>query len=269
MAVDVSWQTYYFVLVALGFFAVASMFVFGLETRFDRPAAYIDGQLVAFDAYGNMKVVSDAEAKEMHQVHHTNTDERFTIWQKLNPFPAPVSNPVKAYISEWVSLGFAVADPGVLWACGMQSIALAIIIVISLSLPTVVQRDYNWPAQNVGLINLSVALGPLFAIPYGMLADKVVVNRARKRDGKHSPEDRVSALGHLKRLLLKLQGAQMFMMIFPIVVTGLCNVLYGYLAQKTNKPHWFVLLFLYAVVYFGFVTVAIGLISLCVQPSHP
>ena len=52
------------------------------------------------------------------------------------------------------------------------------------------------------------------------------------------------------------------MMIVPIIVVGVTNILYGYLAQQAPKPHWFGILFMYGATYFGFVVLTVSLISL-------
>ena len=253
MAVYSRWQTYYWVCFGLGLFGLFLLAFFHRETRFERPAAYTDGQFIIVDAFGNLKAVDNATDVDVssvpepsHGLEAGGSEERLSLWQKYTPFPSLVKNPVREYVTYWKSTVLALCDPAVLWAMGLQTVLLACIIVESLSLPTLLEQKYHWAHQNTGLFSIAGVLGPAFAVPFGALADKVSVRLANRAHGRHKPEHR-------------------FLMMAPPALVGILFVfLYGHLAEKAGGS-WAGLVVCYGAAYFTFVALVVSTTSFTVE----
>lgn len=214
----VSWRIYYWVYVAavgVGFILV----VFGaFETRFARPVASLDGQVVFTDIYGVTHVLSDQEAQSrLQDVQHIRTtttlSSKKTYRQMLKPWSGASPNAGRIIIMAWVHMVESFTSPGILFSVLISSITLGCTIGISLTYNTVLVDIYGWSAANVGLINIGGIIGGFLGMAYaGWTGDKFVIWMAKRNHGIHKPEHRL------------------LMLIFPGILGVAALLLYGFTA---------------------------------------
>jgi hypothetical protein len=105
-----------------------------------------------------------------------------------------------------------------------------------------VEPPWSWQPQNVGLINIGPALmAPVNWFLLGWGNDKVMVWLAKRNNGISQPEHRLAVL------------------VIPIVTGFVSSIAFGFLGQNylyTNpggdQPHWFSLVFIYALYFQSF-----------------
>jgi hypothetical protein len=191
------------------------VFFLAPETKFHRPAFAIDGQVAKIDAFGNMIILSDDEARLEEQSNSTlqaSSDERpFTYIESLKPWSSTMeSNGLKVIASTFYHMLLALGDPAILYALGASSIVLGVNICQSLSFGSVLGSVYHWPSQNIGLIYLGALPAGAFAMfTSGWGGDKINLWLASRNGGVHLPEHRVRLLLAMHRFLpadLRLTG---------------------------------------------------------------
>lgn len=137
-------------------------FFLGFETRFHRGATAIDGQLMYTDEFGTIRILSDQEARE----HLADNEEqqggdsradipRKTYRQLINPWSGTTPNGGRVVVRAYIHMAEAFTSPGLLYALLVATIVLGCAIGISLTYNTVLEDNYGWPSQNIGLINVS------------------------------------------------------------------------------------------------------------------
>ena len=111
----------------------------------------------------------------------------------------------------------ALTCPGIWFAILAPSITLGVAVAISLTYNNVLEKNYDWPAENIGLINLApipASYLAMFAAGWG--GDKITVFMAKRNGGIAKPEYRLIPL------------------VFPLI-TGLAGILiYSYTADNTH-----------------------------------
>lgn len=201
MAEQIGWRWYYWIFVILGSAIFIGLFFLVPETRFDRPAAYIDGQIIAYDAFGNPRILSDEEATEELAAGRVASDgglatalhdEKFTFLQRINPFTRPVKDPLRVYLGVWRDMAICLLDPGCLYALGLGSIILGGVVAMSTSIASVLEDDYGWPSANTSLYIIGSTISGFLVIPFGMACDKLCLWLSKRNGGQHLPEHRVS-----------------------------------------------------------------------------
>ncbi|KAK4051861.1 hypothetical protein OIV83_002566 [Microbotryomycetes sp. JL201] len=254
-AQNLSWQWYYWIFTILSAIGFVGSFFLLPESKFDRPAFAVDGQLTRVDEYGNMVVLSDEEAKQASIIadqESKGTREQIPFIQTLKPFSKPERNSLKIILRAYVDMAKALADPAILWALGASAAALGTNIGISLSFGHILEEDYGWAHANTGLIYLgSIPAGILSFIVSGWLGDKISMYFTRRNAGVHLPEHRLPA------------------MIFPCITGFLAALMYGLCAEHRDKVHWFAIVFAFAWTLFHFVSVLITTTAYAVESrSH-
>ncbi len=174
------------------------VFFLAPETKFHRPAFAIDGKVAKIDAFGNMVILSDDEARLEGQSGVTLTiapDERpFTYAEALKPWSEMETNSLQLIRASYYHMFLALGDPAILYALGASSIVLGVNICQSLSFGSVLGgAAYHWPSQNIGLIYLgALPAGALAMFTSGWGGDKINLWLAKRNGGVHLPEHRVS-----------------------------------------------------------------------------
>ncbi|KAH8900671.1 MFS general substrate transporter [Thozetella sp. PMI_491] len=197
-AAALGWRSYYYVFV--GTIAVGLIFTIlgGFETRFSRPAASLDGQVVITDDFGVTHIVPDDQAQEfldrMQVEEVVIATERKPYLEKLRPWSEPHAKPWSMIVMSWVYMIESVTSPAILWVILLTSITLACSIDMSLTYDQVLQ-GYGWQAQDIGLINLGGVVGGILGTAYcTFLGDPFVIWMARRNSGLHRPEHRLLVL---------------------------------------------------------------------------
>ncbi|KAM0788728.1 hypothetical protein ACM66B_002820 [Microbotryomycetes sp. NB124-2] len=244
-AVNLDWPAYYWIFCAFAAFGAVTVFFALPETKFERPAFAIDGQMTRVDEYGHLVVLSDEEAaaisaKSDQERLKTDNEAPPTYLETLKPLGKPQAGGLKIILQCYVDMARAMLHPAVWWSLGASACVLGFNIATSLSFASFLQTNFNWGQAEVGLIYLGSIPACLFAyVMAGWGGDKLSLFAVRRNGGKHLPENRLLAL------------------IFP-TVTGLAVALgYGFIMQAGNKLHWFALVFTFNYLVAFFVAVLI------------
>ncbi|KAJ5109592.1 hypothetical protein N7532_002237, partial [Penicillium argentinense] len=212
------WRWFYWVYViavGVGLFIV----IFGcFETKYQRRAQVLNGQVVVTDQFGVTRVLSGEEAQTYLHARETDGDSEIpdvarrkkTYRQMLRPWDKPSEKPFRIVLMAWFRMFEAFSSPGILYATLLSSVVLGSSVGMSLTYDTVLQ-NYGWPAKNVGLINLGGVFGGFGGMLYaGVFGDWFILRMAKRSGGVHTPEH---------RLLL---------LIVPGILTVVSLLLYGF-----------------------------------------
>jgi hypothetical protein len=196
------------------------------ETRYQRRAQILNGQLVVTDEFGVTQVLSGAQADAYLQMQEAEQDSiipdaarpKKTYVQMLNPTGSTTKNPVRTVLMAWFHMFEAFSSPGILYATLLASVVLGSSVGISLTYDAVLQ-SYGWQAKSVGLINLGGVFGGFGGMLYaGVFGDWFILRMAKRSGGVHIPEHRL------------------ILLIFPGILAVVSLLLYGFTAD--NNATW-------------------------------
>jgi MFS family permease len=200
-AAALGWRWFYWVyVIAIGVGLI--LVVFGcFETKYQRGAQFLNGQVVLTDQFGVTRVLIAAEAQSYLQAANADdnnipdeTRPKKSYLQMLKLWQKPVQNPIRTVLITWFHMFEAFTSPGILYATLLSSVVLGSSIGCSLTYDTVLQ-SYGWPAKNVGLINLGGVFGGIAAMLYaGVFGDWFILYMAKCSGGVHTPEHRLILL---------------------------------------------------------------------------
>lgn len=218
--------------MVLGVFAITAfvglllvIFV-SFETRYIRPAASIDGQIIVTDHYGVTRILNEEEGRkhlESQGAFNNNDNDGTpqtlkTYAQRLNPWPRMTPNTGSIVLHSYAAMFEALTCPAIWYTILTPSITLGVAFAIDLTYNAVLEKNYGWAAENIGLINLAPIPASYLALLFaGYGGDKITLFMAKRNGGVAKPEYRLVPL------------------IFPFI-TGIAGVLiYSYTAD--NKSH--------------------------------
>jgi hypothetical protein len=116
----------YVITIAVG---LVLAFFLAFETRFQRPAAAIDGQLLYTDEFGTTRILTDAEAQnylaelEEHPPNLSNIPRK-TYRQLLNPWSGTTPNGGQVVVKAFIHMAEAFTSPVLLYALLVATIVL-------------------------------------------------------------------------------------------------------------------------------------------------
>lgn len=222
----ITWRWYYGVFAITCAVGLILAIFLSFETRFQRPAASLDGQIVVTDHFGVTRVLNEDEVREYLETHeelvaNTNSDgtpqTRKTYLQMLHPWSGMTPGAGRIVAHGYLAMLKALMSPGIWYAILVPSITLGVAVAIGLTYDTVLTTNYHWAAKNVGLINLAPIPASYLAMAFaGYGGDKITLFMAKRNNGVAKPEYRLLPL------------------IFPFI-TGIAGVLiYSYTADNKN-----------------------------------
>jgi len=125
-----STRWYYGILtIAIGIGLFLTLFL-SFETRYQRPAASIDGQIIFTDEFGVTHILSDEEGCErladMHQIEATiDTDVQMkSYWQLIKPFDSMTPKGGRTALRSYVHMAKAFVSPHIIYAVLLSAISL-------------------------------------------------------------------------------------------------------------------------------------------------
>jgi hypothetical protein len=220
-AAALGWRWFYWVyVIAVGvglFIVIFTCF----ETRYQRRAQLINGQVVVTDQFGVTQVLTGQQAQEYLLALEAEDQEipdearpKKTYMEMLAPWQKPSKRPLKTVLMAWFHMFEAFSSPGILYATLLSSVVLGCSVGMSLTYDTVLQENYGWAAKNVGLINLGGVFGGFGGMLYaGVFGDWFILRLAKRANGVHTPEHRL------------------ILLIFPGILTVVSLLLYGFTAN--------------------------------------
>ncbi|KAK5790809.1 hypothetical protein VI817_008096 [Penicillium citrinum] len=198
-AAALGWRWFYWVYVIAVGFGLFIVVLTCFETKYQRRAQVLDGQVVVTDQFGVTQVLTGEQAEVYLQaleeaddyVLPDETRLKKTYIQMLKPWGKPSPNPFRVVITSWLHMFEAFGSPGILYATLLASVVLGSSVGMSLTYDTVLQ-GYGWPAKSVGLINLGGVFGGFGGMLYaGVFGDWFILQMAKRNNGVHIPEHRL------------------------------------------------------------------------------
>lgn len=205
-AAALGWRWYYWVFVITVAAGLVLVLLTCFETSYHRRAMRINGQIIITDNFGVTQVVSDAEAQSYlgdepigDELDGNAISEHLrpkkSYLEMLSPISTVTENALQTVLMTWFHILEAFSSPGILYATLVASVVLGSSIGISLTYNTVLEYTYNWPARNIGLINLGGVFGGFGGMLYaGYFGDWFIVKMAKRSGGTHPPEHRLLLL---------------------------------------------------------------------------
>ncbi|KAM0786291.1 hypothetical protein ACM66B_001770 [Microbotryomycetes sp. NB124-2] len=235
-----SWRSYYWVFAGTVSFGLLLNFFLIPESRFDRPPACIDGQMVYTDAYGEQITLNDEQAAEKGLQNAANIDmrplgyaESLKVWHGASKETATLA--VRSYIE----MAKCLTAPGMLWTIAYSGVILGVNIAFSLTYASNLIENYGWAPSQTGLIQIATIPAGLLATVYsGFGMDWLAVRSAKKNNGVHTPEGRLPII------------------LIPSIFTIIGTVCYGYTLDDPDMfgRHWIAPVAFFAMMVFGFIS---------------
>jgi hypothetical protein len=221
------------------------------ETRFARPPANIDGQVVVTDAYGEQIVISEEEAIARGLQNGDNVDmsplrfsETLKVWNGASRETA------KLAAMSYVEMAKCLSAPGLLWTVAYSGIVLAVNIGFSLTYAQNLIENYGWSQDQTGLIQIATIPAGLLATVYsGWGMDQLALRSAKRNHGVHTPEARLPII------------------ILPSILVIIGTVCYGYTLERPAMfgGHWIAPVAFFSLMVFGFISSLITTTTFAVE----
>ncbi|KAL4880379.1 major facilitator superfamily domain-containing protein [Aspergillus karnatakaensis] len=219
------WRWYYGLYAIVSGISIFFTFFLCFETRYSRPPAALNGQVVVTDEFGVTRVLCADEANNYLAHHAPNQSDSAILEPKrsyrglLSFWPGALPEGAKLVCMSYVHMIQSLSAPAIVYSVLVFSITLGCSTALSLTQDAVFHTLYGWPEKSIGLINahlhpkcpVSSPIVTGLAILYsGWFGGKATLWLARRSSGIHKPEH------HL------------ILIIFPGCV-GLCGILlYGF-----------------------------------------
>lgn len=259
LTANLGWRWYYWLFaITLGASLLSAVF-FLPETRFQRPAASLSGQVVYTDEFGATHILSDADARErfgdltMH-VDLPASGRKRTFIEELKPWSPVADNGFKIWTGAYVKMAASLTSPGVWFAMLAGSISLGIAIAITLIYSALLEDSYGWSPASVGLFNIGTVPGSFLAMLHsGWFAGRVNLWLARRNGGVHKPEH------HLIHLII------------PYVTGAVAIIVFAVCANNPEKYSAWALVIAWAIYEFSFTCIIITVTTFAAEvfPDNP
>ncbi|GIZ36792.1 hypothetical protein CKM354_000025900 [Cercospora kikuchii] len=245
-----SWRWFYFTFAIINAFGLLLSIFLLPETRYDRSPTSYNGQVVHTDEFGVTTILSDEEAEARYGTRNQTTSAttiplKTSYISQLSPYSSPAPNALRLGIGAILKMLQSLTSPAVLWAILASSISLGSGIAISLTYASVLIESFHWSPSSTGLVNAGIFPASLLAMFYaGFIGDRINLFLARRRNGKHIPEDTLVIL------------------IFPSIVSAIGIAVYAFTAQSPERvgSAWGVIM--------GWTLQQFGFIVLLVSSTH-
>ncbi|KAL4768216.1 major facilitator superfamily domain-containing protein [Aspergillus nidulans var. acristatus] len=200
------WRWYYWVFAITIAVGLLLAIFFGFETSYQRSSQFVHGRMVVTDQFGVTRMLSEDETRQYLETHgHPDSRNDGQIPEELRPkktyvqmlalWSSPTESPLTLIPRTTLQIFSAFLSPGILYATLVASVVLGSSIGMSLSYNTVLQYNYHWPAESIGLINLGGVFGGFGGMLYaGFFGDKFILWMAKRNGGIHTPEHRLPLL---------------------------------------------------------------------------
>ncbi|CRG92014.1 hypothetical protein PISL3812_09068 [Talaromyces islandicus] len=190
-AAALGWRWYYWVFVITVAAGLVLVVLACFETKYHRRAMRVSGRVIITDNFGVTQVMSDAEAQSylastMRDELDSNAISEHLTTKKsylemLSPISTVAGNAFRIVFMTWFHILEAFSSPGILYATLVTSVVLGSSVGISLTYNTILEYNYDWPAKNIGLINLGGVFGGVGGMVYaGYFGDWFIVQVAKR-----------------------------------------------------------------------------------------
>ncbi|KAF5692277.1 major facilitator superfamily transporter SIT family siderophore-iron:H+ symporter [Fusarium circinatum] len=187
-----NWRLNYWFWLAFAVFAMILIIFCVPETLFNRRAAELSGRIHATDAYGTHRTfaspqaardagvdIDDAQSENPTELSYKRQFALFTVQ------PSPVAR----FFGAYKDMFLCILVPGTLWVLLFNSMVFGGLVVLSL---TYAQRlempPWNFSPETVGTVQIGAAIGALFGLGYGELAEPISRYLTKRNGGVREPE---------------------------------------------------------------------------------
>ncbi|KAK4049899.1 hypothetical protein OIO90_005288 [Microbotryomycetes sp. JL221] len=251
IAASSSWRGYYWVFTGTCAFGMILNFFCIPESRFSRPPASIDGQLVYTDAYGEQITLTEQEAREKGLTNASDIDMRpLTFVETLKVWNGASKETASLAVRSYWEMAKCLSAPGLLWAIAYSGIVLGVNIAFSLTYANNLIENYGWAPSQTGLIQIATIPAGLLATVYsGFGMDWLAMRSARKNGGVHTVESRLPII------------------VIPSIFVIIGTVCYGYTLENPEMfgGHWIAPVAFFAMMVFGFISSLITTTTFAVE----
>lgn len=238
------WRLNYWFWVGFALFSLLTIIVCVPETLFRRPAAYLGGQVHVTDSYGTSRIfatLEEAHAAGFHVAGDSDPENRPQEISYVHQF-APLrlqQAPHLQFLAAYRDMFRCLLIPGVFWALVLNSFVFGAVVVLSLTYSEVLQQPpWHFSPSTIGTVQVGSAIGALFGLAVGEMAEPLSRFLARRNRGLREPE-------HILPNFL-----------FPAAMSFLGLALYGVIGAQPEKYSWVGIFVAFALTYFGFCAIS-------------
>lgn len=214
------------------------------ETLFQRPAAHLGGLVHVTDNYGTHRTfatVGEAQAAGFDVADDSDFDSRqreISYARQFAPFRVQKAPHIR-FFAAYRDIFMCLLIPGAFWTLAFNSIVFGGIVVLSLTYGEILEEPpWNFSPSAIGTVQAGAAIGALFGLAVGEVAEPVSRFLARRNHGVREPE-------HILPNFL-----------FPAAMSFLGLALYGIIGAHPDKYSWVGIHAAFALFYFGFCAIS-------------
>ncbi|RBR17571.1 hypothetical protein FVER53590_25065 [Fusarium verticillioides] len=205
-------------------------------------AGELSGRIHATDAYGAHRTFASPQAAR---------DAGFDIEDAQSGNPTELSykrqfalftvqpSPVARFLGAYKDIFLCILVPGTLWVLLFNSMVFGGLVVLSL---TYAQRlempHWNFSPETVGTVQIGVAIGALFGLGYGELAEPISRYLTKRNGGVREPEHVLPNF------------------ILSAILCFLGTIIYGVVAADLTRYSYVSMHAAFALFYFGFCAIS-------------
>ncbi|KAI8648316.1 hypothetical protein NCS56_01515900 [Fusarium sp. Ph1] len=238
------WRVSYWYWLAFTSFSLVVVVFCVPETLFVRHAAEVSGRIHATDAYGTHRTFATAEAArsagfEIESEHSEHGGPKTASYMRqFGPIQVQPS-PAARFLGAYRDIFICIFVPGTFWALLFNSMVFGGVVVLSLTYSARLEMPpWNFSQSAVGTAQAGAALGALFGLAFGEMAEPISRYLTRRNHGIRKPEHVLPNF------------------ILPLLLYFLGIIIYGVVAADPQKYSWVGIHASFALVYFGFIAIS-------------
>lgn len=239
-----NWRVNYWYWVGFAAFSLLAIMFLVPETLFRRPAAHLGGQVHVTDSYSTNRAFATVEEAQLagFDVADDNDSEscarEVSYVRQFAPFQVQKAPHIQ-FLCAYRDIFRCLLIPGAAWALAFNSIVFGAVVVLSLTYSEILEGlPWHFSPSAVGTVQAGSAIGALFGLAVGKMADPVSRFLARRNHGVREPE-------HI------LPG-----FLLPAAMSFVGLVLYGIIGSHPEKYSWVGIHAAFALFYFGFCAIS-------------
>ncbi|KAF4495992.1 MFS transporter SIT family, siderophore-iron:H+ symporter [Fusarium agapanthi] len=212
------------------------------ETLFNRRATELSGRIHATDAYGTHRTfaspqaardagfdIDDAQSENPTEISYKRQFALFTVQ------PSPAAR----FFGAYKDMFLCILVPGTLWVLFFNSMIFGGLVVLSLTYAQRLEMPlWNFSPETVGTVQIGAAIGALFGLGYGELAEPISRYLTKRNGGVREPEHVLPNF------------------ILPATFCFLGMIIYGVVAADPARYSWVGMHAAFALFYFGFCAIS-------------
>lgn len=234
----------YWFWVGFAAFSLLAILLCVPETLFQRQAAQLSGRVHVTDNYGTHRTFATVEEAltagfdAADNTHSATCQRQISYARQFAPFQVQKAPHVR-FLATYKDIFLCLLIPGTFWALAFNSIVYGGIVILSLTYSQILEQPpWHFSPSAVGTVQAGAAIGALFGLALGEMAEPVRRFLARRNHGVREPEHVLPNF------------------IFPAIMSFLGLALYGAIGAHPEKYTWVGIHASFALFYFGFCAIS-------------